>query len=150
MKFSSRSEYGTRALLDLALHYGEGPVQSAEIAARQEIPENYLNQLLVTLRKAGFIRSLRGPQGGHLLAKPPEKINLGEVISVLDGSTAPMSCADMGMTIDCEFDNFCVLRDVWCRVKEAIDQVLNSTSLDDLCKSYREREQLSHGLMYYI
>lgn len=150
MRISSRSEYGTRALLELALRYGEGPIQSAEIAARQGIPENYLNQLLVTLRKGSFIRSLRGPQGGHLLARPPEEIDLGEVISVLDGSTAPMSCADMGVAIDCEFDSLCVLQDVWYRVKEAIDEVLNSTSLDDLCKSHREREQLSQGLMYYI
>lgn len=150
MKFSSRSEYGTRAVLDLALHYGERPIQSAEIAARQGIPENYLNQLLVTLRKAGFVKSLRGPQGGHLLARPPDKINLGEVIPVLDGSTAPMSCADMDMAIECEIDSLCVLRDVWCKVKEAIDEVLNSTSLDDLCKSHRERERLSRGLMYYI
>ncbi|HEY6103691.1 MAG TPA: Rrf2 family transcriptional regulator, partial [bacterium] len=76
MKVSTRAEYGLRALIDLATHYGEGPVQSREIAARQGLPEPYLNQLMTSLRRAGLVSSKRGPAGGHSLAKPPEAINL--------------------------------------------------------------------------
>jgi Rrf2 family protein len=76
MRISSKGEYGLRALFDLAQRYGEGPIQSDDIAARQGIPANYLNQMLILLRRAGLIDSLRGPQGGHMLARSPEQINL--------------------------------------------------------------------------
>lgn len=88
MKLSSRSEYGIRALLELAQRTGEGPIQSREIAERQRIPDAYLNQLLLTLRKAGIIRSVRGPSGGHLLARAPERVTLADVVSALEGLPA--------------------------------------------------------------
>ena len=85
MKLSSRSEYGIRALLELAQRRGQGPIQSREIAERQDIPDAYLNQLLLTLRKAGIVQSVRGPAGGHLLAHPPERVTMAEVIGALEG-----------------------------------------------------------------
>ena len=86
MRISTKGDYGVRALIELSHHYGEGPLQSAEIAARQRIPEPYLDQLLTTLRKAGFIRSVRGPQGGHALIRRPEEVRLSDVIRSLEGS----------------------------------------------------------------
>jgi Rrf2 family protein len=89
MRISSKSGYALRALFDLAQHVGEGPVQSEEIARRQGIPVNYLNQLLITLRRAGLIESMRGPQGGHMLARAPEAITLLEILNALEGPLLP-------------------------------------------------------------
>ncbi|MFH1485390.1 MAG: Rrf2 family transcriptional regulator, partial [Chloroflexota bacterium] len=89
-----RADYGLRALVDLAMHYDESPVQTSEIASRQSIPEPYLDQLLTTLRKAGLIHSRRGPRGGHSLAREPGQILLSEVINTLEGPCAPMNCID--------------------------------------------------------
>ena len=82
MRISTKGDYGVRALIELSHHFGQGkPIQSAEIAARQHSPEPYLDQLLTTLRKAGFIRSVRGPQGGHALLQRPEEIRLSDVMT---------------------------------------------------------------------
>ena len=85
MRVSSRADYGVRALFDLALHYGQGPTQSRDIAARQQIPEAYLHQVLGALNRAGLVRSTRGPSGGHELASEPGAITLWDVLVVLDG-----------------------------------------------------------------
>ena len=89
MKIPMRVDYGVRALVELALHYGDGPVQTAEIAAKQGIPEAYLDQLMASLNKFGFVVSRRGPRGGHILAMPPSEINLSMVMSKLDANTSP-------------------------------------------------------------
>src|SRR3989304_5201364 len=86
MKVSMKGDYGVRALIELAHHYGEGPVQSAVIASRQGVPEPYLDQLLTALRRAGFIRSVRGPQGGHALIRDPQELRLSEAIGALEGT----------------------------------------------------------------
>lgn len=85
MRVSSRADYGVRALFELALHYGKGPVQSREIAARQQVPEAYLHQVLSALNRGGLVRSTRGPSGGHELARPPDEITLLTAMDVLDG-----------------------------------------------------------------
>ncbi len=85
MRVSSRTDYGVRALYELALHFGEGPIQSREIAARQEVPEAYLHQVLSALSRGGLVRSTRGPSGGHELARPPSDLTLFDALDVLDG-----------------------------------------------------------------
>lgn len=147
MWVSSKGEYGLRALFDLAQHYGQGAVQTRDIARRQDIPESYLSQLLLTLRKAGFIVSQRGPQGGHSLARPPAQIDLAEVVTALESTTAPLRCVEEGVERECRLWDRCVLRDVWQEVKQAADGVLSSTTLHDLCQRRIRREG---RLMYYI
>lgn len=147
MWVSSKGEYGLRALFDLAQHYGRGAVQTKDIARRQDIPESYLSQLLLVLRKAGFIVSQRGPQGGHSLARPPAQIDMAEVITTLEGTTAPLRCVEEGVERDCRLWDRCVLRDVWREVKQAADGVLSNTTLHDLCQRRIRREG---RLMYYI
>ena len=93
MKVPMKVDYGVRALVELALHYGEGPVQTADIAYKQGIPEAYLDRLMTTLNKFGFVLSLRGPQGGHRLASDPMDIDLGMVMKTLDGSSSPLAAA---------------------------------------------------------
>lgn len=133
MKVSTRAEYGIRALMDLAQHYGQGPVQSHDIARRQGLPEPYLNQLLVTLRRAGLVQSKRGPSGGHLLARSPDLVTVGEAFLVLEGSVAPWLCVEEAETA-CIYAPGCGLRPVWQAVKEATEQVLNRTTLADIVR----------------
>ncbi|MGB0388577.1 MAG: RrF2 family transcriptional regulator [Ardenticatenaceae bacterium] len=146
MRISTKGEYGVRALFDLAQQEGEGLVQSATIAARQQVPEKYLSQLLLTMRKKGLIHSVRGPQGGHMLARPASKISLGEALTALEGPLVPMECVKPDFT-DCCLLDMCVIRDVWCDLKAATDEVLYSTTLADLLNSHMQRKAQA---MYYI
>lgn len=146
MKVSTKGDYGVRALVELAHRYGQGPVQSAEIAARQEIPEPYLDQLLTQLRRAGFIRSVRGPQGGHALIREPDEVKLSEVMSALEGSLAPIACVDDPEA--CTRSGGCVQREVWERVRDATVEILNGVSIADLAE--KERQHNHNGGRYYI
>ena len=146
MKVSTKGDYGVRALVELAHHYGQGPVQSAEIAARQEVPETYLDQLLTTLRRAGFIRSVRGPQGGHALIRDPKDVRLSEVMTALEGSLAPIACVDDPDA--CTRTGGCVQREVWLKVRDATVQILESVSIGDLAE--KERQYSHNGGRYYI
>lgn len=142
MRISTKGDYGVRALIELAHHYGEGPIQSAEIAARQGIPEPYLDQLLTTLRKAGFIRSVRGPQGGHALLLPPDQVRLSDVIQALEGSLSPVS------HLHDEGHQCRAAHEVWHHVEEATKQILDGVTVADLAK--REREYDRAGGRYVI
>lgn len=137
MKVSTRAEYGLRALIDLANHYGDGPVQSKSIAERQGLPEPYLNQLMTSLRRAGLVSSKRGPAGGHTLARPPEQINLREAFDVLEGSTAPWWCVETSDP-DCIYAPGCNLRPVWQAINGAVVQVLSRLSLADISVKARQ------------
>ena len=144
MKVSTKGDYGIRALIELAHHYGEGTIQSAEIAARQRIPEPYLDQLLTTLRRAGFIRSVRGPQGGHALVRPPDQLSLREVIEALEGSLAPIDCLDERSA--CSQAGGCAQRSVWEEVRQATVAILERTTIADL----EERDRPAVGGRYVI
>ena len=145
MKISMKGDYGVRALVDLAEHFGEGPVQSKEIAERQDIPEPYLDQLLTILRKAGFIRSRRGPQGGHALARPPGDIYMGEVITTLEGSLAAIGCLDG--SISCSLSGKCGQQEIWQIITEASQHLLNKTSIHNVLERQQARRLRA---MYYI
>jgi Rrf2 family cysteine metabolism transcriptional repressor len=138
MKISTRARYGTRAMLDLALHYEEGAVMVKDIAARQKISSRYLEQLLLTLKLAGLLRSSRGSKGGFMLSRKPAQIRLMEIVEALDGSIAPVSCVDEpGFYPRAEF---CATHDVWVEVKRAVSNVLNSITLQHLVIKFREKE----------
>src|SRR6185295_12423575 len=117
MRISTKGDYGVRALIELSHHYGQGPIQSSEIAARQSIPEPYLDQLLTTLRRAGFIRSVRGPQGGHALIRRPEELPVSEVVTSLEGSLDPIACLEEGSR--CSEAGGCAQRSMWEEVRDA-------------------------------
>ncbi len=144
MRVSTKGDYGVRALIELALRYGEGPIQSAEIAARQRIPEPYLDHLLTTLRRAGFIRSVRGPQGGHELVREPADIHLDEVLEALEGSLSPSACLDEGS--QCARNGGCSQREIWQEVYEATRQILHRATIADLAA----KERQPAGGRYYI
>ncbi len=138
MKISTKGEYGIRALLELSKRYGEGYIQSTEIASARGIPENYLYQLLITLRKAGIIRSRRGPQGGHMLARTPGAISLADAVIALEGPLAPTACVQEDVVDDCPYSAVCAVRGVWERVTQATQEILETTTFEYLVE--RERE----------
>jgi Rrf2 family protein len=139
-----KGDYGVRALVELAHRYGEGPVQSAVIAHRQSIPEPYLDQLLTSLRRAGFIRSVRGPQGGHALIRDPHDLKLSEVIAALEGSLAPIACLDDPE--GCRTTTSCCLKPVWQEIEAATIRVLESVTISDIA----ERERAGNVARYAI
>jgi Rrf2 family cysteine metabolism transcriptional repressor len=130
MKLSTRTRYGTRALLELALRRGEGPVFLKDIAKQQQISLSYLEHLIKPLVSGGIIRSIKGPKGGITLVKKPEDIKLVEVARLLEGSLALVECVDNPDI--CSRSAKCVTRDVWGEVKAAIIRVLEVTTLQDL------------------
>jgi Rrf2 family cysteine metabolism transcriptional repressor len=131
MRVSTRSDYGLRALIELSTHYGAGPMQSSEIALRRHIPEQYLDQLLTALRKAGFIRSMRGPSGGHELVRPPSEICIREVIETLEGSLSPVSWLDEPPELT-DHPHQCGQREIWERIRDTTAEILSSYSVADL------------------
>jgi Rrf2 family protein len=132
MKIPMRVDYGVRALVELALHYGDGPVQTAEIAAKQGIPVAYLDQLMASLNKFGFVVSRRGPRGGHSLAMRPDEINLSMVMSKLDSNSSPLDC--LINPLDCVLSDSCAQQEVWKSVEDAISEVLSNITLAGLAE----------------
>ena len=147
MKLSTRARYGTRALLDVALHHSDGPVLLKDIAHRQEISLPYLEHLIAPLIVAGIVRSTRGARGGISLLKPPSEIKLSEVLDTLEGSIAPVECINDPKV--CSRSGSCATRDVWGELKTAMNGVLGSLTLQDLVEKQRKKEQ-SGKSMYYI
>ena len=147
MKLSTRARYGTRALLDLALHSGEGAVPLKDIARRQEISLPYLEHLITPLMAGGLVRSTRGARGGVLLLKHPRDIKLSEVLQLLEGSIAPVDCVNNPKI--CPRSDLCVTRDIWGDMKKVMDGVLESTTLQDLVER-QKRKARSKETMYDI
>ena len=130
MKLSTKARYGLRAVLDLAEHYGSGPVQAKLIAQRQEISPKYLEHLLAVLKARGIVRVVRGARGGYELARPPQDIALGEVVRGLEGSLYLVECVQDPNV--CPRTPTCIAREVWQQMKEALEQILDNTSIGDL------------------
>lgn len=127
MRLSTRSRYAVRALIDLAMHLGEGPVLVREIADREDISVRYLEQLLLPLKAAGLVRATRGANGGFTLAKDPAEVNLREIIKIMEGSTAFTECVDSAEV--CPRSDTCILRSSWIEVTDAANKVMEATSL---------------------
>jgi len=134
MKLSTRAKYGIHAMLDLAMNRGMGPQSIKLIAERQGIPEQYLEQLIGLLRREGLVRSVRGAQGGYLLARPPDEVTMAELMRVLEG---PISLSDCLEDEDCcNRTCVCSARRVWERLSKSIDQVLHSVTLEDMLEDH--------------
>jgi Rrf2 family cysteine metabolism transcriptional repressor len=133
LAFSTKGEYGVRLMVQLGRHYGQGPASLAEIAADEDLPRAYLEQLVTSLRDAGLVVSTRGARGGYELAQPPENIRMSEVLRALEGPLAPMLCAteepDHAL---CDRSARCTVNILWIRVRDAISGTLDSMTLADL------------------
>ena len=130
MKLSSRSRYGFRAIMELAMHYGKGPLQLKMIAKTGDISGKYLEQLVGMLMRSGLIRSLRGPRGGYLLALPPEQIKLSQIIKTLEGAEPDPECKHhQQFTNGC---GDCVMTAIWDKLRNTMTDLLDSITLQDL------------------
>jgi Rrf2 family protein len=127
------------AMFDLAIHYGEGPILIRDVAMRRRISEQYLAQLFIPLRIAGLVRSIRGANGGFVLAKQPVEIRLSEIVKATEGSTAPSECVDDPRV--CWKGGQCVTRDVWAEIKKATDNILDAITLNDMVERWRRSGQ---------
>ena len=137
MRITTKGDYATRALQDLALRYGSGPIPIDQIAVRQGLPVRYLEQLLLTLRRAGILQSKRGVNGGYTLARSPSEITLGAILRAVDGPLEPISCLAEGPGESCDREAVCALRDVWGDVHRAVAAIVDRTTLQDVCDRSR-------------
>ena len=148
MRFSTKTRYGTRAMVELATHYGKGLIPLKNIAGKQEIPFPYLKHIISPLSNAGLIRSERGNQGGIALTKKPDEIKLNLIIRVLEGSMAPVGCVDDRTY--CQRYDKCNTRWIWSDVCHAIDNALAAITLQDLVdrqiKSTPDSEQIVYDI----
>jgi len=149
MKLSTRSRYGTRALIDIAINSNGKPVLLRDVARRQEISTMYLEHLITPLISAGIVRSTRGAKGGVWIAKELKDIRLTEVIQLLEGSLAPVECVDDPKY--CRRYEACVTREVWTELKRVMTAVLGGTTLQELVERQKKKlEQVPSASMYYI
>lgn len=138
MKIPMKVDYGVRALVELAQRDPDvdSSMQTAEIARRQQIPEAYLDQVLTILNKAGLIKSRRGPHGGHVLDMDPEDIGLGLVMGVLEGRAPLLDC--LVEPDECSLSDTCAQREAWGFFEEAMEQLLNATTIGDMVRRQRQ------------
>ena len=142
MKLSTKGRYSVTALYELALHYGEGVVPLKTIAKTQQLSENYLEQLMVPLKRAGLVESVRGAQGGYTLARAPEDVTIGRIITAVEGPIALVDCVLTSAEADdqsCVRAGSCVTRQIWVEVCDSMNAVLNNISLADLVQRNRHR-----------
>lgn len=137
MRISTKSRYGIRAILELAAEYGKGPLRIKSIGQRQGISVKYLEQLIAILKSAGFVRSIRGPKGGYILAKPPSEIKLADVFNTLEGPHVTVECFEHQT---CALCTNCATRRVWSEMQKAMVAVLESVTLQDLVDEAREKD----------
>ena len=149
MKLSTKGTYGMKAILDLALHSDGNPVAIKSIAERQNISENYLEQLFAILRKSGLLQSIRGAQGGYILAKNPGKITAGLILRILEGSLAPVHCVEENKPEACNRSENCITKYVWAEIRDKIYDVVDSITLADLVEEYNKQES-DKDFMYHI
>jgi Rrf2 family protein len=138
MKISTKIRYGTRAMLELACRYGEGPIELREIAKRENISLKYLEQVIVPLRTAGLVKSARGSKGGYSLAKHPSEIYLKDLVETLDGPLNLIECLKDPKV--CQKVPYCITRDIWKEVSEAIDGIFHSVTLEEMVHRKKEKE----------
>ncbi len=132
MRLSTRGEYASRAMLELAARYGQGPVPIKIISLTQAIPQQFLEQILLLLKRAGYVKSKKGPAGGYYLSRPPAEINVAEVIRVMDGPLAPINCVSVMEHEPCLLEERCGLKWLWKEVRDMVASHLEKTTFEDV------------------
>ncbi len=143
MKLSTKGRYGLRAFIDLAVWGEEEPVSLTSIAERQGISVNYLEQLMAKLKRAGLVNSVRGVNGGYVIAKPAEEISVGDVLRALEGDLAPVECVGIGSnneTTRCNGSSHCVSKIVWKRINDSINDTVDSIYIGELVKESKKEQ----------
>ena len=150
MKISYKSDYALKTLLELALNYNKGVVSINELAKKGDIPYKFLEQVLLTLKRGGFVNSKRGVSGGYYLAKSPDNITLGEAIRFIEGPIEPLLCASKKRYDECKDFNNCVFKEIWSQVSTATSMVIDSITFAELVRRAHARQQADHNYVYTI
>ncbi|MBU9737260.1 RrF2 family transcriptional regulator [Diplocloster agilis] len=140
MKMSTKGRYGLRAMIDLAVHSEEEAVSIASIAARQDISESYLEQLIAKLKKAGIVTSTRGASGGYKLAKPAQEISVGDILRALEGSLDPVECPGISDEGGCSGAGACVTKYVWQRINDSVNKTVDEIYLSQLIEESKTKQ----------
>lgn len=138
MKISTKGRYALRLMLDLALHQGEGPIRIKDVAQRQEISTKYLEQIISILVRAGYVRSIRGAQGGYQLIKRPEEYSVGAILRLTEGNLCPVACLEDDPN-QCPRQGECAALRIWKELDDAIKSVVDKYTLADLIEWQREK-----------
>jgi Rrf2 family protein len=146
MKITYKTDYALKAVLDLAVHYGQGVVTIQEMAGRIDAPAKFLEQILFQLRKARIIKSKRGKVGGYFLARPPQEITVGDVVRLIEGPVEPIACVRKGYA-DCADIHSCVFKRIWEDVADATTRVIDNVDFEELAADVNARTE---GLTYII
>lgn len=150
MKISYKGDYAFKTLLELALNYNKGVLSIHELAKKGDIPVKFLEQVLLTLKKGGFVDSKRGINGGYFIAKSPEEITAGEVVRFLEGPVEPLACVSKKNYDGCRDFANCVLRELWSQVYTATSCVIDTVTFAELTKRVQIRQKEKTGYMYNI
>ena len=155
MRLSTKSRYGLRALFDMAYNSGTLPVQIKDISRRQDISPRYLEQIFQSLKRAGILKSKRGPQGGYFLAKKPDQITVREILQAAEGDTFLVDCLNGNKSKKkaCPFDSECVTQTVWMEATQKLNEFLSQMTLKTLCErgqSMGVKREQDHRFTYYI
>jgi len=142
MKISYKGDYALKTLLELAINYNRGVLSIQELAKRGDIPEKFLEQVLLMLKKAGFVDSKRGVNGGYYLARPPQEIAIGEVVRFIEGPIEPITCVGKDTYEGCRDVKFCVLRDVWTQVYNAVSSYIDKITFAELVNRVKEKKKM--------
>ncbi|KJS01885.1 MAG: hypothetical protein VR65_07295 [Desulfobulbaceae bacterium BRH_c16a] len=141
MQVSHKTDYSFKIILYLSGFYPEGTAQIKQIADSQDIPKKFLEQILLLLKKGGFVSSKQGPRGGYFLTKAPAEISVGDVVRFVEGPIHPISCIAPGAEESCSFSSVCVFRDVWKDVETAISRVIDTLTFSDLLEREKKRRE---------
>lgn len=155
MRLSTKSRYGLRALFDMAYNAGNLPIQVKEISRRQNISPRYLEQIFQSFKKAGILKSKKGPQGGYFLAKNPDEITVQDIVEAAEGDTLLVKCTcdEKDAEPPCPFDGSCVTQTVWHEATDLLNDYFSSLTLKTLCERGQAmglKRESNHKFMYYI
>lgn len=151
MQISKKGEYALRALIELAINYDRGVTVTLinDIAEQDNMPQRYLEQILLNLKNAGILISKRGVGGGYALSKPPEKISLGEIIRIVEGPIAPLNCVSVTAHVSCPEESACGLHSIMHDVRNAIANILDNISLRDAAKRTLDLREKNQRILSY-
>ena len=158
MRLSTKSRYGLRAMFDIAYNCGAAPAQIQDISRRQQISPRYLEQIFQNLKKAGLLKSKRGPQGGYALSRPPEEITVLEILNATEQDVLLVDChgatpKKQRRKTECPFEGQCVTQTVWEEANMLLNTLFNGLNLQTLCQRAHDmgmKSEIDHRVMYYI
>ena len=149
MKLSTKGRYGLRAMVDLAVHSNMDHVSLYSIAERQNISENYLEQVFATIRKAGLVKSVKGAKGGYIIVDSPSNIKIGTILRALEGDLSVIDESAESSNLEKSSIQYCIRKNVWDRINESINRVIDNITLEDLVNEYKKMND-DMTLVYYI